>query len=342
LTLIELLIVIGIIGLLAGLLLGAVILIRGKTRQAKARNDITQLSNALEQFKHKYGFYPPSRIRLRERYSEYSPNDMLDVDSVWYIERMAPRITDTWATTGIDWNQNGQTDAGWHVTLQGDQCLVFFLGGLPIAGDPPGCLGFSTNVANPAQLGGDRLKLYEFDTTRLVDLHGNGFYSYLDPFDTGQPYAYFVAYQQHIFDASALAPANPLYVPYTQPYYNRYANYHDPDLGSPASDCQQLGVYPYASAFYPPSHAQGVLGLQYLQPSRFQILSAGPDGVFGMGTLLFPAPFPDPPGGTPLWTALTADTTYSTTNWNAQTGAFEPLGHDDLSNFYDWPLGQSQ
>src|SRR5262249_1485200 len=49
----------------------------------------------------------------------------------------------TWDTTGIDWLP-GQPGP---VTLEGHQCLVFFLGGIPVNGV---CTGFSSNPANPA------------------------------------------------------------------------------------------------------------------------------------------------------------------------------------------------
>jgi hypothetical protein len=101
---------------------------------------------------------------------------------------------------------------------------------------------------------------------------------------TGAPYAYFSSYQ-------------------TRNGYNRYIG----------SDCPTLKVFPYA---------QG--STQYLNPTGFQLISAGADLKFGPGSNpgLSPIPF---------WTPATA----------ASTAASGPNGADDQSNFYDNLLGTS-
>jgi prepilin-type N-terminal cleavage/methylation domain-containing protein len=57
-TLIEVLIVIGIIAILAGLLLGTSGFVQEKAGRARAQGEIETISAALENFKSDYGYYP--------------------------------------------------------------------------------------------------------------------------------------------------------------------------------------------------------------------------------------------------------------------------------------------
>ena len=80
--------------------------------------------------------------------------------------------------------------------LEGDQCLVFFLGGLPNNNPAaPGLIGFSNNPANPTTAGGDRKKFYDFDNARLKVFNRSAFPafpfpSYLDAYRQS-PFVYF-------------------------------------------------------------------------------------------------------------------------------------------------------
>ena len=58
-TLVELLVVIVIIGMLAGLLLPAVTAVRNRANKAAAAIEISQLDFALKSLREKYGMYPP-------------------------------------------------------------------------------------------------------------------------------------------------------------------------------------------------------------------------------------------------------------------------------------------
>src|SRR5262249_47369024 len=151
------------------------------------------------------------------------------------------------------------------INLEGDQCLVFFLGGIPAAGG--GTLGVSADQADPS-LGTAQRKgpYFKFESSPLFDRAGLGLYSYAGPPVTppqgtgwvGTPYAYFSSYKQ-------------------QNGYLRYA-------AALGSDCQTLQVSPYSEA----------LTTRFLNPSGFQIISAGKDGIFGRGSLTTP---PAPMGG---------------------------------------------
>src|SRR5260370_41073133 len=70
-TLIELLIVIAIIGIILSLIAAAVIQAMNSGRRTQYRAEISQLDVGIENFKQKFGMYPPRRIRLCERILYY-------------------------------------------------------------------------------------------------------------------------------------------------------------------------------------------------------------------------------------------------------------------------------
>ncbi len=280
-TLIELLVVIAIIGILAAILLAGVIPALRRGPELKTTSDIRQMSGALDNFKGKYKFYPPSKITL------CSDVTKIDAVSLSYLGAFWPRLD--WSQKP-DWSGTGSTAV---FTLEGDQCVVFFLGGIP---DPttPGMRGFSTNPTNPASLGtGDRESFYQFETARLFARPNapspvpanvpNPFYSYQDAWGVNQPYAYFSAGKSR--DGYNPAPAS----------------------GLPGGDCASLIPRgPYFQTNTNPT--------RYFESTRFQIISAGRDGLFG-------------PGGSWL---------------PANASAILPAGQDDQVNFYDFKLGVAQ
>src|SRR5262245_30002598 len=154
-TLIELLVVITIIAVLVSLTSAAVMRILWKGPELKDRSEISQMATSVSSFQQAFTVdYIPSRIRLRED-GVYDVNNMnaptaqYERDSLMYLQRLWPRLT-----FPVDWNGNGQIDAGTspgtaYVDLEGDQCLVFFLGGIPNPTTPTN-QGFSTNPANPS------------------------------------------------------------------------------------------------------------------------------------------------------------------------------------------------
>jgi general secretion pathway protein G len=355
-TLVELLIVILIIGLLVSLISAAAMKGISSANRTRNANDLRQLTTAIENFKATYGIYPPSRIKLSEtcNYPNRSTPGTLDAISVAYLQRIWPRIVLT-PGTFIDWNGNKNMDPpvspspttkpDGDVILEGDQCLVFFLGGIPdnfsqLPGAPDGKLypditrpnttGFSTNAQNPAAhiltAGPVVNPFYEFASGRLlrrapgvqytanaqnypttfpwpppaapgtppmVFPQGNptlAFYSYKDTYSIA-PYAFFssnTTRNGYLPLSSVLAIS-----------------------GTPTSDCQTLGIFPYAEAVTPSP--------KFLNPNTCQIISAGADGVFGPGTT----------GASTTWTPATA----ATANPSGSPG------YDDQSNFHDTLLG---
>jgi general secretion pathway protein G len=310
-TLIELMIVIVIIGILVGLLLAAVSKVQVKVSEVQVRNDISQLSQAIQSFKTQYNLTIPfpSKIRLYESNTPgYNvsvvagvPANQLEYDSAQFLQRVWPRLslstTSNPTTTTVDWNGNGMIDAG-YVDLEGEECMVFFLAGIvTVKNGLPVGTGFSTNPLNPAYhvaSGGDVVgPFFEFPSARLVagpsqaSKTGVGpFYVFVDGYGTNA-YAYFSSYGH-------------------TNGYNRYFS----TLG--VSDCAVLSTWPLCQA-------TGT----YLNPDTFQIISAGRDTIFGTGTdLTQTSPV--------FWTPFTADRVYGTPGNH---------GADDVSNFYDKFLG---
>lgn len=264
-TLIELLVVFLVIAILIGILVPVISGAYKRGKQAAEEVEVNSLVTALQQFKDRYGHYPPSQIILKED-GDYiiggaplfpvspPPPSATGQDtavfvediSVQYLSYFWPQLVihkRTGATPNpvlpgeigdingdgsitptdfYDWNGDGLLNGPWY--LQGDECLVFFLGGIPrgqfnLAGSgvfrpsgvpfnpqkyPPGTDGFSKIarwptrqiIAGAASAGRDG-PFYEFAASRLVDRDRDGFWEFKplrnDDQATGG-YAYFSAY----------------------------------------------------------------------------------------------------------------------------------------------------
>ncbi len=262
-TLIEILVVIAIIAILASLLLVGVMPLLRKGPEVKVRNEISQFAVAMDKFHTKYGTYPPSTLKLCSRRSDYG-NAAIDQRSIAIITAMFPQLGGTAAPwVAVNWgNRQGPapnlppngTTINYTDILAGDQCLVFFLGGIPNgAGKTP--LGFSTNPATPAATGGDRKKEFDFEASRVQFRNGTIFPSYLDPFIKQQPYVF--------FSSMTLSSGD-----------NRY----DP---MPIN----IAATQFAPVHTVSPYVQDTTGgvVKYWNPTKFQIISAGADGTFGSG-----------------------------------------------------------
>lgn len=268
-TLIELMAVIAIIAVLIALLLPAVYKALGFGAQAVARHELSQLESGIQSFSSKFGVdYIPSKIKLCKYYSTYNLATQLDKDSVIFLLKCWPKMyksdgTGNWSVSGINWHPNWTTitdtttTSAAQATLEGHQCLVYFLGGVPIVGTPNAVTGFSTNPANPADTTSTIARtqpFFEFQNKRLGTVGTSIFLSYADPIGSpAQPYAYF----------SSFGNSNG---------YNRYGSSDNPSLISPDSG---VAIVPYSLS--------GTSPTQYLKPDRFQIICAGADGAFGGG-----------------------------------------------------------
>ena len=130
--------------------------------------------------------YPLSRIRLCNNLSQYNLSQPgLDQDSVNFLTAMFPGIANPggpWSQGQLDWT-GGQTSTTLPITLEGDQCLVFFLGGMVVNNNGmPTCIGFS----------------------KYTDANGNPNPTYIPPAGTTDP----PRYPFYNFKSSRLSPGS--------------------------------------------------------------------------------------------------------------------------------------
>ena len=329
-TLIELLVVILIIGILLALLIPAVAAAVKAAKNAQVGAEISNITTALADFKNKYGEYPPSRIILHNS-GDYNPTNAtqlfgagditvgdLNQRTARAMKKFFPRAGAFFNTSGsggttFPWDGTTGTAAANYVVLQGHECLVFFLGGIPSA-TPDGnggftyaMTGFGKDPVNPfnPQSPNRNVPLYEFSPSRLQDINNftspsnggpNGFPSYVDPVSgttAPRPYAYFSSYGNNGYDPNDDNSGG---------YGNRNAggtlfpdsletddsgnvlfrifhvNFPVVPITSGATNAaSSTAPNPYTTG--DPTNAKA----GWINPQTFQLLSAGVDGQWGLG-----------------------------------------------------------
>ena len=147
-TLVEILVVIAIIGMLAGLTTSVLVSARRSVRNSVVSTMQAQLSMALDEYKNRYGEYPPDlsdtaavERHIKKRWPRYN----VDVDTFRMHIRYGCRLSSgsEESPTSLD-DLNGE-----HVWNVGPyiSSLVFWLGGLPNANGIPS--GFYANPKAP-------------------------------------------------------------------------------------------------------------------------------------------------------------------------------------------------
>jgi len=313
-----------------------------RAREATVTAEITQMATALADFKNRYGVYPPSRILLVEsgNYSAYftgsgatgslaamsassTVTDIRGVDlaqrSISFLRKMFPRVE--LSTTGnptyfsipahstewYDFNGNGTNDGAY--ILDGRECLVFFLGGIPSGNNGSyGMTGFGKSTTNPfsnsivgnAMYSANRNPpLFEFrgDRLELVNDHPSGYLkgtnpnspAYVDPVNTSvgqrRHYAYFSAYGGSYdpndvnvgeADDSGTILTLGINVPFTV---------YDASGSKVTTLPNAISEAPNPYTVSTPQSAT----VSYQNPNSFQIISAGVDGNFGWGGVYSPS-----------------------------------------------------
>ncbi len=176
-TIVELLVTISIIAILMSLLVVAVSGGFGSASFAQVRTEISNFDAAIADFKVQYGTEPPSSITIPEDGASWTPDARSKIRSVFgtKVDFTAP----------FDLNGDGDT-SDTHV-LNGEQCLLFFLGG-PLRSDGAP-YGFSKNPRTPFETtsGGNRAgPFFEIDVSRVVVDTAGQYPHYEAPNDYGR------------------------------------------------------------------------------------------------------------------------------------------------------------
>lgn len=275
-TLVEMLAVIVIIGILAGLIAAAAVRAITRARIATMVLEIGQLDNALSSYKEKLGEYPPDFTdkaavvrHLNRAFPRYRPSGGR---TMWEQFKY-----DVEAATG-EWIQIDQGGADSPLLMDQASALVFWLGGIAPQTGVPRLMGFSANSRNPfdrssyvddngnlREDGGRIGPFFEFQPDRLRDVtgEGGGYYVYYPPgveVLEGEPYVYF-------------RPRNGKYV---KPAGNDgfvFNSFEPVWRGAPP-------VLPFVDS-NAPGAGEGD-NLLWVHPDTYQILCPGPDGIYGV------------------------------------------------------------
>jgi general secretion pathway protein G len=323
------LVVVVVLAILVGLLLPVINGALNSAKQAAVQAEINQISQALANFKSNYGDYPPSRVYLSENgifpttgnnTVPIAPGDItvgqLGQRSLNALRKFFPRVVFT--TQGLppqiaagngnfwyDFNGNGVFDQSPYI-LEGHECLVFFLGGIPSQDPVSGAFGmngfgkdpvnpFTNNVPGNLMYSANRQPpLYEFNTGRLFLDPNNGSHAQIGCVQN----VWIPGYYDSLGNAPPTTnPGDPLnfFVYFSA---NGNGNYDPNDVnfllepdGSPVQPPPHpIGLY-YSNTIWSaaPNPYSTTLTITltgtvtYEKPQTFQLFSAGRDGQYGVG-----------------------------------------------------------
>lgn len=250
-TLVELLVVITIIGILAGLALVGIRSAWVAAQNAAMKIEVSNIAQALELYKQNNGAYPPDgniiaipaaadrTTAINRHLKKIFPQRNAGTD---YFDTMnAAYITQIATDTGIIKDGAGAANAYSYSALDPTEAYVLFL------------MGFSPDVENPITGTGERTPLFEFDQTRLTDEDDDGWWSY-HPDYTEAEYVYFNARTYDNGSTSSPAVA-------------------EVDFTTVQGLAEGI-ARPYATI-----NANG--DLAWAEDNKFQLICAGLDGDFG-------------------------------------------------------------
>jgi general secretion pathway protein G len=250
-SLVELLVVIVILGILAALILPAIVGARRSAQVAEVANEIRQLETAVTKFKSTFNVDPPSSLYIPDLSSNqsWSAVDRAKVRGLW------PQFNFT---------NNGGAPAHYHGKhLNGAECLVFFLGGVsPTAYSSSSTytpVGFSKNPQTPFSTSGTNRETppFEFPVGRFTDLDNDGIPELLDPLPSQKtPYLF-------------LSSQGRAYTKVNNPVPDDY-DVHPSSNGQSSEDL----MFAYFTVQTP---------YKAHRPDGYQIISPGFDGLYGAG-----------------------------------------------------------
>ena len=253
-TLVEILVVLAIIGVLIALLMPAVMSAVNSAQRAKIATELSQLSGAVEAYKNDRGDYPPN-------FRDYNT-------FIRHVRRCYPKIDTSHldqfiaAVWGSSYSQASPPSAAATPNMDEGESLVFWLSRTDGDSRYPFKDVFTPGSATARKV------YYQFDEKRLVDDttedgDNDGLNSYRAAYSKQSCYIYCDSrtYAVHL-DWSSGAP---------------------PFATAESGNCGNVRPY-----------FQDGTGTVYMNPTTFQILCAGQDGVFGSSSTAstYPRRFP--------------------------------------------------
>jgi len=389
-TLIELLVVLVILALLIALLLPAIQGAVRRARSAAVQAEVNQMAQALAAFKTQFGDYPPSRVVLNENGGLPSDSAVVvqsggvaDITYGQLADRTAtamrkfwPRTTfaaggSVWAAGSPQWydfNGSGTADYG-NFVLQGHECLVFFLGGIPLnVNGSISVIGFGKNpmnpfthgvipppgVTNPMYSGNRTAPMLEFKSERLRMTAGASYpagYQAIPSLVTLNGVDYFNP--GYIDSLDGLGNKQSFYAYFCTNVGNGY----DPNDVNLGLDVDANGLTPLTQAFYSgqPTYAQGSLASASTRTQFVESPSPNPYATgatyLASSTAAVAVPYQNPqtfqiisPGVDGMYGIGGAYTPTVTTvlpllgKTNSSDSGVRNIERDDLTNFHNGTL----
>ena len=269
-TLVEMLTVIVIIGILAGLTVGGAIAARNAVRRSIVVADIGQLKMALQKYKSEVGEYPPDFAFCDGNPATDPRCAAAQARVLTHMRKRFPRLRiNTWTEFTTLVNPVTPVTAGPDADqLNPSTALVFWLGGVIIDGKPK---GFSEDPTNPFKVGEPRTTPYfDFDPTRIPPSSAQYLQPKIQPLS---PYVYFRAVKDNAtgkFEYGAVTPG--AFSPFK--------------FGAGDNVC-----VPYLEDASVPSPVNDTDTRVWRDPETYQIIAAGLDGVFSSNTPSAPVDF---------------------------------------------------
>jgi prepilin-type N-terminal cleavage/methylation domain-containing protein len=171
-TLVEMLVVVAIIGILAAMVTAGVYRALGAAKGNKIAQELTQLHQAIEAYKQKFGDYPPNFDGIT------NTANLVDNTKPFarHLRKAFPRHQETQVTLG---NVFKDSSGNFHVP-DAAEALVFWLSGL--WNDPR----FPVSAGS-----GNAIVLLPLEESRLRDINGTGWKAYVPKDGKDAPYVYF-------------------------------------------------------------------------------------------------------------------------------------------------------
>lgn len=338
-TLVEMLVVIVIIGILAGLITGAALQARVTAKNYVIFQEIKQLEVALNEYKNKYGDYPPDFTdttavtrHLAKAFPRYPAGD--------YLDPLGNKVSAPGPGILLRWQFNLKAANIDYASLDPSTAIVIWLGGIPSfdpgTGKVTALNGFCLDPANPFSItaGNQTAPLYpSFALSRLKSLgttlrtvqylpdNGN---------ESSEPYVYF---RPGYYTLAGPPPLPDVDMSVTPPRLKTksWTSAVTTAVVRPYWDAEQIGLLDVRFAGNPTGYQTYLQQFSsanalWVNPTTFQILSPGLNGSYW--------------GGLPELQPANAFLTGSSTA--ALSGTYTQAQYDDITNFSDGTLGNKK